>query len=98
MIRRARSSGLLPRPMLQALAARGVTRLMVEGGAGLAAALLQAGLVDRLAWFHAPGVMGAEGWPSTGPLALQRLAAMPRFRLARTRVVGQDVVSEFERE
>jgi diaminohydroxyphosphoribosylaminopyrimidine deaminase/5-amino-6-(5-phosphoribosylamino)uracil reductase len=98
VIRRGRNGGLQPRPMLQALAARGVTRVLVEGGAGLAAALLQAGLVDRLVWFHAPGVMGAEGWPSTGPLALQRLSAMPRFRLVQTRPLGQDVLSEFEKE
>jgi len=29
------------------------------GGAQVAAALLRSGLVDRIAWFHAPAVMGA---------------------------------------
>ncbi|WP_368044692.1 bifunctional diaminohydroxyphosphoribosylaminopyrimidine deaminase/5-amino-6-(5-phosphoribosylamino)uracil reductase RibD [Sabulicella glaciei] len=97
-IRRAPGGGLLPRPMLSALAARGVTRLLVEGGAGLAAALLRAGLVDRIAWFHAPGAMGAEGLPAVGPLGLVRLGHMPRFRRLRSLTVGQDVLTEFERE
>ena len=39
---------------LAALGERGLTRLLVEGGGRLAAALLRAGLVDRLAWFRAP--------------------------------------------
>ncbi|UPY36663.1 bifunctional diaminohydroxyphosphoribosylaminopyrimidine deaminase/5-amino-6-(5-phosphoribosylamino)uracil reductase RibD [Sediminicoccus sp. KRV36] len=90
--------GLQPRAMLAALAARGVTRVLAEGGAGLAAALLRAGLVDRLVWFHAPGTMGAEGVASLGPLGVAALAAMPRFRLAETRPVGADVMSEFVKE
>ncbi|MBX9752413.1 MAG: bifunctional diaminohydroxyphosphoribosylaminopyrimidine deaminase/5-amino-6-(5-phosphoribosylamino)uracil reductase RibD [Roseococcus sp.] len=90
--------GLLPRPMLAALAARGVTRVLVEGGAGLAAALLRTGLVDRLVWFHAPGTMGAEGLASLGPLGVAALSAMPRFRLEATRAVGEDVMSEFVKE
>lgn len=90
--------GLLPRAMLAALAARGVTRVLAEGGAGLAAGLLRAGLVDRLVWFHAPGVMGAEGWPSAGPLGVAALAAMPRFRRVATEAMGEDVMSEFVKE
>jgi diaminohydroxyphosphoribosylaminopyrimidine deaminase/5-amino-6-(5-phosphoribosylamino)uracil reductase len=97
-LRRAMGGGLLPRGMLSTLGARGVTRVLVEGGAGLASALLAAGLVDRLVWFHAPGVMGAEGWPATGPLGVAALARMPRFRRVATELVGEDVMSEFERD
>jgi diaminohydroxyphosphoribosylaminopyrimidine deaminase/5-amino-6-(5-phosphoribosylamino)uracil reductase len=97
-IRRAPGGGLLPRAMLAALAQRGVTRLLVEGGAGLAAAMLRAGLVDRLVWFHAPGVMGAEGLPGVGPLGVAALARMPRFRLAASTALGEDVMSEYAKE
>ncbi len=97
-IRRAPGGGLLPRPMLAALAARGVTRVLVEGGAGLAAALLRAGLVDRLVWYHAPGLMGAEGLASLGPMGVAALSAMPRFRRTATQVLGEDVMSEFVKE
>ena len=49
---------------LAALAEAGLTRVLVEGGAKIAAALLRADLVDRIAWFHAPSVMGGDGWPA----------------------------------
>jgi len=97
-IRRAPGGGLSPRGMLATLGTRGVTRVLVEGGAGLAAALLGAGLVDRLVWFHAPGVMGAEGWPSAGPLNVAPLARMPRFRRLSVAALGEDVMTEFEKE
>lgn len=65
--------------VLQALGARGLTRLLVEGGGILAAALLRARLIDRLAWFHAPLLLGGDGIPAIAGLGLDRLAEMPRF-------------------
>jgi diaminohydroxyphosphoribosylaminopyrimidine deaminase/5-amino-6-(5-phosphoribosylamino)uracil reductase len=88
--------GLAFRPLLAALAQRGVTRVMAEGGAGIAAALLRDGLVDRLAWFHAPGVMGGDGMPAAYPLPVEALAAMPRFRRVSSRPLGEDWLTEFE--
>ena len=83
---------------LQLLAQRGVTRVFAEGGAGLGAGLLRAGLVQRLMWFHCGGLLGAEGMPAIGPLALSKLADMPRYQLVSSRSVGQDVLSEYEKE
>ncbi len=98
VIRRARGGvGLQPRAMLAALAARGVTRVLAEGGASLAAALLAADLVDRIAWFHAPALLGADARAAVAELEVGRLAAAPRFRLAETRAVGADVFSLHER-
>ena len=86
-----------PRAALQALAQRGVTRVFAEGGAGLAAGLLCAGLVQRLMWFQAGGILGAEGLPAIGPMALTNLTDMPRYRLVGSRALGQDMLSEYER-
>lgn len=86
------------RAALQVLAQRGVTRVFAEGGAGLAAGLLRAGLVQRIMWFHAGGLLGAEGMPAIGPLGLSKLADMPRYRLAGTRRLGDDSLSEYERD
>ena len=91
------SDRLDPEAILRALAARGVTRLMVEGGATLAASLLRAGLVDRLAWFHAPGIMGGDGLPAAQALPVDSLAAIPKFRRTATIPCGPDLLSEFER-
>jgi diaminohydroxyphosphoribosylaminopyrimidine deaminase/5-amino-6-(5-phosphoribosylamino)uracil reductase len=88
--------GLSMRAILQALAERGITRLLAEGGSGIAAALLREGLVDRLAWFHAPGVMGGDGIPAAYALPLAELSAMPKFRRIAGRPVGPDWLTEFE--
>ena len=90
--------GLRMRPLLGALAQRGVTRVLAEGGAGIAAALLREGLADRLAWFHAPAVMGGDGLPAAHPLPVEVLVGMPRFRRTASRPLGEDWLTEFERE
>jgi diaminohydroxyphosphoribosylaminopyrimidine deaminase/5-amino-6-(5-phosphoribosylamino)uracil reductase len=82
---------------LAALAEAGLTQVLVEGGAKIAAALLRADLVDRIAWFHAPSVMGADGWPAVQAFGVERLELMPRFALRAVRPVGDDVLSEFAR-
>lgn len=82
---------------LASLGEAGLTQILAEGGAGLAAGLLRADLVDRLAWFHAPALLGADGWPASGPLGLSALAAMPRFRRRGSTPLGDDMLTEFSR-
>lgn len=54
-------------PALERLLNLGVTSLLLEGGGTLAWSFLQARLIDRVAWFVAPTLIGGEGIP--GPLA-----------------------------
>ena len=82
---------------LGAMAKLGITRVLVEGGAQLAAALLRADLVDRIAWFHAPSVMGGDGWPAAQAFGVQALAAMPRFVRQAATPVGEDMLTELRR-
>ena len=82
---------------LAALGEAGITRLLVEGGAQIAAALLRAELVDRIAWFHAPSVMGGDGWPAVQAFGAEKLAEMPRFVRRETMRLGEDVLSLFVR-
>ncbi len=80
---------------LAALGERGVTRLLIEGGARLAAALLRARLVDRLAWFHAPLLIGGDGTPAVAALGLDRLADAPGFERLSVARVGDDILTMF---
>jgi diaminohydroxyphosphoribosylaminopyrimidine deaminase/5-amino-6-(5-phosphoribosylamino)uracil reductase len=82
---------------LQALGDAGLTSVLVEGGAQLAAALLRDGLVDRIAWFHAPAVMGGDGWPAAQAFGISNLTAMPRFARVAERPVGVDMLTELRR-
>lgn len=89
--------GIDPGAALAALGAAGLTRVLAEGGARLAAALLRAGLVDRLAWFSAPSLMGGDGWPAVQAMAVRQLSGMARFRRVAQRPVGPDLLAEFTR-
>jgi len=80
---------------LGALGTAGLTRVLVEGGAGLAAGLLRAGVVDRLAWFHTPGVLGADALAAVASLGIATLAAMPRFERVAAQAAGPDWLCEF---
>lgn len=91
-------AGVDLRAGLAALGDAGITRLLVEGGAQVAAALLRDGLVDRIAWFHAPAVMGGDGWPAVQAFGIDALDAMPRFERRRAACVGDDMLTEFVRQ
>jgi diaminohydroxyphosphoribosylaminopyrimidine deaminase/5-amino-6-(5-phosphoribosylamino)uracil reductase len=82
---------------LEALKARGVTTVMVEGGGQVAASFLRCDLVDRIEWFRAPMLLGAEGRPGIGALAVNELAAAPRFRRTEVRPIGTDLWERYER-
>jgi diaminohydroxyphosphoribosylaminopyrimidine deaminase / 5-amino-6-(5-phosphoribosylamino)uracil reductase len=59
--------------VLNLLAARGITRLMVEGGPTLAAALIAADLVDEAVLFHSGVVIGDDGVDAFEPQVLATL-------------------------
>ncbi|MGC2412176.1 MAG: dihydrofolate reductase family protein, partial [Stellaceae bacterium] len=72
-----------------------LTRLLVEGGGRLAAALLRAALVDRLVWFHAPLLLGGGGIPAVGELGQGGLTEMPGFERLSSETAGADVMTIF---
>ncbi len=82
---------------LRALAQAGLTRIMVEGGGQIAASFVRAGFVDRIAWFHAPAIMGGDGWPGVQGFGIEKLAMMPRFARRHTVALGGDMLTEFTR-
>lgn len=82
---------------MRALGSAGLTRVLVEGGGHLAAALLRADLVDRIAWFHAPAIIGGDGRPGVQAFGIEKLAMMPRFQRIRVTELGDDLLSEFIR-
>lgn len=83
--------------MMRALATRGLTRVLCEGGGALAASLLRAGLVDELVVFSAGKVIGSEGRAGLGMMGLEILANAPRFDLIDVQAVGADVMLRWVR-
>ncbi len=86
-----------PHAVLAQLGSAGLTRVYCEGGGGLAAAMLAAGLVDNLIGFTAGLAIGAEGRPALGALGLAALAQAPRFALVETCAIGPDILHRWER-
>ena len=80
---------------LGALGERGITRLLVEGGARLAAAFFRARLIDRLVWVHAPLVIGGDGIPAIAGFDLAALADGRAFERLSTETIGDDVLTTF---
>jgi diaminohydroxyphosphoribosylaminopyrimidine deaminase/5-amino-6-(5-phosphoribosylamino)uracil reductase len=83
--------------LLSALGDRGVTRVLVEGGGILAGALLAADLVDRIAWFRGPLVIGGDGLPAAAGFGADPLEHARRFERTGCITLGEDVVETFSR-
>lgn len=79
---------------VQTLAERGLTRILVEGGAALGASLIKANLVDRILWYRAPAIMGG-GIDAVASLSLRSLVEMPRFRREEILHFGDDVLESY---
>lgn len=77
---------------LKALGAEGLTSVLVEGGAGIAASLLRAKLVDGLVWYRAPRLIGGDGFQAIEPLGVDTLDAALDFVKISVRSLGPDLV------
>ena len=72
---------------MRLLGERGISSVLLEGGGVLNGAMLQAGLVDKLALFYAPIIVGGEGSPSgfafRGPEAMSEAFRLQDVKLDR---------------
>jgi diaminohydroxyphosphoribosylaminopyrimidine deaminase/5-amino-6-(5-phosphoribosylamino)uracil reductase len=78
---------------LEALHARGVRHLLVEGGAGLASSFLADGLVDRLIIFQAPVILGSGALPAFAMVPANSAEQAPRLRVVTRRELGPDLMT-----
>ena len=93
----ASSAGVDLAAAVKMMAQEGLTRILCEGGGTLAAGLLRANLVDRLAWFHVPGIIGGDGWPAAQGFGVAKLAAMPRFIPVACERWGDDMLTTYRK-
>lgn len=81
--------------VLKALAAEGITRLMVEAGPRVAASFVGAGLIDEVALLRAPKEIGAGGLDALDGMALDALTEGMSAR--GTEPLGLDTLTWYER-
>lgn len=77
--------------MCRMLARRGINELHVEAGAGLNGALLEAGLIDEVVMYYAPGLLGSGARGMFDMKNLEDLSGMSRLRITDVRMVGGDL-------
>jgi diaminohydroxyphosphoribosylaminopyrimidine deaminase / 5-amino-6-(5-phosphoribosylamino)uracil reductase len=75
-----------------ALGARGITSVLVEGGARVAADAIASGVVDVVVWFVAPSLLGGDAVPAIGALGIGRARAALRLHDVRVARLGADLV------
>ncbi len=93
----AEGGGIELGAVLSRLEEIGFARVLAEGGGRLAASLIAEDVVDRIEWFRAPIVLGAEGKAGVGLLSLTKLADAPRYKRVALRELGPDVWESYER-
>ena len=77
---------------LKQISGRGITRVMVEAGPILAAAMLEADLVDTAALVQSRRAIGPDGIDALEGLPLAALTRSPRLELVRTEGFGEDTI------
>lgn len=83
--------------VLRCLAERGITRLMVEAGPILAAAFLDADLLDEAVLLRAPILIGTDGIDALEGRPLEALTRSPRLALVGSETAGADRIERYER-
>nr|WP_321362129.1 RibD family protein [uncultured Hyphomonas sp.] len=83
--------------LLRRAAAEGISSLLIEGGGTLAASFIRAGLVNEIAWFVAPILIGGDGLPALGGLGMQNLSDATRWKPVATERIGDDVLNTYVR-
>ena len=82
---------------LQALSARGVTRVFSEGGPTVAARLIELGLADEVVLLTAERPLGRPGLPALSVKARGLLGDPARYRLFDKAAYGSDAMRRWER-
>ncbi|MGY3615767.1 bifunctional diaminohydroxyphosphoribosylaminopyrimidine deaminase/5-amino-6-(5-phosphoribosylamino)uracil reductase RibD [Bradyrhizobium sp. USDA 10063] len=83
--------------VLHALAEKGITKVMVEGGARVASSLVAADLVDEAWLLRAPEAVGADGVPALDALPLAAITRSHAFKVRASETLGKDTLTIYER-
>jgi diaminohydroxyphosphoribosylaminopyrimidine deaminase/5-amino-6-(5-phosphoribosylamino)uracil reductase len=83
--------------VLHALAEKGITRLLVEGGARVASSFVAAGLVDEVWLLRGPEAIGAHGIAALEALPLTTITQSPDWHVRASESLQKDTLTIYER-
>lgn len=91
------AAGLDLPAVLHALAEKGITRLMVEGGSHVAASFVAADLVDEIWLFRGAEEVGPDGVDALDALPLSKITQSPAYKVHASETFGPDTLTIYER-
>jgi diaminohydroxyphosphoribosylaminopyrimidine deaminase / 5-amino-6-(5-phosphoribosylamino)uracil reductase len=83
--------------VLNTLAEKGITRLLVEGGARVASSFVAAGLVDEFWLLRGRAAIGADGLAALDALPLTVLTGSPALKQRASETLQEDTLTIYER-
>ena len=83
--------------VLHALSEKGISRLMVEGGARVASSFVAADLADEIWLLRAPAKVGTDGVPALDALPLAAITQSPAYRVRASETLDKDTLTVYER-
>jgi diaminohydroxyphosphoribosylaminopyrimidine deaminase/5-amino-6-(5-phosphoribosylamino)uracil reductase len=83
--------------VLRALSEKGITRLLVEGGARVASSFVAASLVDEVWLLRGPDAVGTDGIAALDALPLTAITQSPAFNRSASETLQKDTLTIYER-
>jgi diaminohydroxyphosphoribosylaminopyrimidine deaminase/5-amino-6-(5-phosphoribosylamino)uracil reductase len=83
--------------VLRALAEKGITRLLVEGGSRVASSFIEAKLVDEVWLLRGREAVGAGGVAALDALQLTAITQSPAFKVRASENLDKDTLTVYER-
>jgi diaminohydroxyphosphoribosylaminopyrimidine deaminase/5-amino-6-(5-phosphoribosylamino)uracil reductase len=83
--------------VLHALTDKGITRLLVEGGARVASSFVAGGFVDEFWLVRGARAIGSDGVAALNDAPLTSITQSPGFRLRASEQLGEDILTVYER-
>jgi diaminohydroxyphosphoribosylaminopyrimidine deaminase/5-amino-6-(5-phosphoribosylamino)uracil reductase len=93
----ANPPGLDLAAVLHTLSEKGISRLMVEGGARVASSFVAAGLVDEIWLLRGPDSIGGDGIPALDALPLSAITQSSGFKVRASETLQNDTLTIYER-
>jgi diaminohydroxyphosphoribosylaminopyrimidine deaminase/5-amino-6-(5-phosphoribosylamino)uracil reductase len=82
--------------VLHALSEKGITRLLVEGGARVASSFVAASLVDEVWLLRGPDAVGTDGIAALDALPLTAITQSPAFKPSASETLQRDTLTIYE--
>jgi diaminohydroxyphosphoribosylaminopyrimidine deaminase/5-amino-6-(5-phosphoribosylamino)uracil reductase len=93
----AATAGLEVLAVVRALADKGITRLMVEGGSRVASSFVAGSLVDEVWLLRGRDAVGADGIAALDALQLTAITQSPGFKVRASESLDKDILTVYER-